>query len=83
MEGDYYKWFLEDKKTLNNLVLVKDTGNPDTALAKERQLFKTVLPAGAIENPYAREQGTKIFVLKDYTGSMPLKDKIIAVRNSK
>ena len=81
--GDYYNWFLEDKKILKNIVLVKDNGNPDTAMTTERQLFKIVLPAGEIENGYAREFGTRIFILKDYTGSIPLKDKIIAVRNEK
>ena len=81
LSGDYYKWFLEDKKLLKNIVLVKDIANPDTALTKERQLFKIVLPAGKIENIYAREQGTRIFVLKQYNDSMLLKDKIIAIKN--
>lgn len=83
LDGDYYKWFLEDNKQLKNIVLVKDAANPDTALTKERQLFKVVQPAGKVENIYAREQGTKIFVLKDYMDSIPLKEKIIAIRNAK
>jgi hypothetical protein len=82
-EGDYYKWFLDDPKLLNNIVLVKDVGNPDTALTKERQLFKTVLPAGAIENGFAREQGTRIFVLKEYRDPVPLREKIIALQNNR
>jgi hypothetical protein len=83
LEGDYYKWFLDDSRLLKNIVLIKDIGNPDTALTKERQLFKIVLPAGVIENSYAREQGTRIFVLKEYMDPIPLKDKIIALRNGR
>jgi hypothetical protein len=82
-EGDYYKWFLDDPKLLKNIVLVKDIGNPDTALTKERQLFKTVLPAGAIENGFAREQGTRIFVLKEYRDPVPLREKIKALQNNR
>jgi hypothetical protein len=82
-EGDYYKWFLDDPKLLNNIVLVKDVGNPDTALTKERQLFKTVLQAGAIDNGFAREQGTRIFVLKEYRDPMPLREKIVALQNNR
>jgi hypothetical protein len=80
-EGDYYKWFLDDPRLLKNIVLVKDIGNPDTALTTERQLFKIVLPAGAIENAFAREQGTRIFVLKEYNDPLPLKNKIIVLQN--
>jgi hypothetical protein len=68
-------------KLSKNIVLLKDIDNPNNALTKERQLFKIIFPAEQIENIYAREQGTRIFVLKKFYDAVLLKDKIIAIKN--
>ena len=37
---------------------------------KEKRFFKTVITGGKIENIYAREKGTTIYLLKDATTSI-------------
>ena len=76
MEGDYYTWFLQHDKEIKNIVLVK-TADAEINLENEKLFFKTIVPFGKVENIYAREQGTSIYILKDITSSKLLKDYLI------
>ncbi len=64
LNADYIHWFPLDHE-IRNVILVTEVGDDDLKRDKERPLFKSVYLAGQIENPFAREQGTHVFVLKD------------------
>ncbi len=64
LNADYIHWFPLDHE-IRNVILVTEVGDDDSKREKERPLFKSVYLAGQIENPFAREQGTHVFVLKD------------------
>ena len=76
MEGDYYTWFLQYNKEIKNIVLVR-TSNAEINLDDEKQFFKTIIAYGKVDNIYAREQGTSIYILKDITSGKLLKDFLI------
>lgn len=78
LEDDYYTWFLQSHKEIKNVVLVK-TANAEIDLNEEKIFFKTVIPFSMIENAYARELGTTIYVLKDVTSGKLFKDYLIDV----
>jgi hypothetical protein len=61
--ADYINWILLDKP-IKNVILVKDVYDGDTLRQKERPLFDSVTSVSKIENPYAREKGTTIYLLK-------------------
>lgn len=77
MDGDYYKWFLLDKIEIKNIVLVKTIADTAVNLDEAKKFFTTVLPAGKIENIYAREQGTSIYILKDVHSPSMLRKKLV------
>lgn len=70
MNADYINWFGLDKKEIKNVVLVKDIEDEDKQRIKERPLFKSVVISGKIENTYARERGTTIYILREATTSI-------------
>lgn len=65
MSADYVDWFPPATKELTNLVLVKDIYEEDPERKKEQPLFRSVRLFGKIENPYAREYGSSIYLLQD------------------
>lgn len=70
MNADYINWFPLDSKEIKNVILVKDIDDLDNDRKKEKQLFKTVTTKGRIENQFAREKGTTIYLLEDATTSI-------------
>ncbi len=60
--ADYIDWMPLDKP-IRNAILVKFHIDPDSLRTKEKPLFDTVILAGRLENPYAREYGARIFLL--------------------
>ncbi|HET7897983.1 MAG TPA: glycosyl transferase, partial [Flavisolibacter sp.] len=60
--ADYINW-MPLKKPIKNAILVKDMYDSDSTREKEKPLFNSVSYSGQIENPYAREKGTKIYLL--------------------
>ena len=64
LSADYINWFPIDEVEIKNVILVKDADGQDEDNAKEKLLFQTVTLVGKIENPYAREQGTSIYLLQ-------------------
>jgi hypothetical protein len=49
---------------IKNVILVKNIYDTDTNREKEIPLFESVFLIGKIENKYARENGTKVYLLK-------------------
>ena len=63
LHADYLYWYPLDKMEIRNVVLVKGAWDDDPGRERERGLFETVELIGEIENPYAREKGTKVYLL--------------------
>jgi hypothetical protein len=61
--ADYINWIPLDQ-AIKNVVLVKEAKDTDTARSKEKPLFDTVILIGANQNIYAREKGTRVYLLK-------------------
>ena len=49
---------------IENVILVQDPDDDDTARIKEKPLFDTVYRVGVNENLYSREWGRKVYLLK-------------------
>ena len=61
--SDYINWFPPVEHEIKNIIMVKDIWDQDSARTRERPLFASVMLKGSIENKYAREYGTNIYVL--------------------
>ena len=59
--ADYLNWFNLDQPYAN-LIRVKEAENERNELKETSPYFRTSLAADSITNPFAREQGTTIFV---------------------
>lgn len=70
MNADYINWFPLNKKEIKNVILVKEANDSDKDRSQEKTLFKAVTISGKIQNRYARETGTTIYLLKDATTSI-------------
>jgi hypothetical protein len=70
LNADYINWFPLQRMQIKNVILIQDADDDDKERNKERLLFKTVTTVGTIENIYAREKGTTIYLLKDATTSI-------------
>ncbi|MCF2487634.1 glycosyltransferase family 39 protein [Dyadobacter sp. CY347] len=64
MNADYINWVPLDEE-IKHLILVQNADDDDPERNKEKPLFQTIRRIGKIENPYARERGTSIYVLLD------------------
>ena len=64
MSADYIHWIPLDME-IKHMILVKDKWDTDKNREKEKPYFHTVDFVGEIENPYAREKGTRIYILKN------------------
>jgi hypothetical protein len=60
--ADYLYWMKLDH-TITTIISVKFPADPAELLIKERQIFNKIKLTGRIENKFAREFGTQIFVL--------------------
>jgi len=63
MNADYINWFALDKP-IKNVILIQEASDDDPNRKREKPWFDAVGLVGGIENPYSREQGTKIYLLK-------------------
>ncbi|MFN8355438.1 MAG: glycosyltransferase family 39 protein [Spirosomataceae bacterium] len=62
MHADYKHWIPLDKPILN-VILVKNADDDDVSRAEEKPLFESITHVSTVENEFAREKGTRIFVL--------------------
>ncbi|WP_432708492.1 glycosyltransferase family 39 protein [Pedobacter sp.] len=61
--ADYKYWF-DLSKEITTVITVKTDHNEDAANEEEHNLFEHVTFKGKVENPYAREHGTVIYLLE-------------------
>jgi hypothetical protein len=64
LSADYIDWINLDKKVVN-LILVQEGDDDDPKRNREKPMFESVYYYGGLNNPLARENGTKIYVLKN------------------
>jgi hypothetical protein len=64
MNADYINWFRLDRE-IRHVILVQEADDDDPERKKEQPYFQTIKCIGEVANPYAREKGTRIFVLKN------------------
>ncbi|MDR6560186.1 MULTISPECIES: glycosyltransferase family 39 protein [unclassified Arcicella] len=66
VNADYINWYPPlDKVEIKNIILIQFADDDDKNREKERPLFQAVSLTGKLENPFAREYGTSIYLLKD------------------
>lgn len=65
MNADYINWYELDAVEYTHIILVKTVFDDDPNREKERPLFEHVTLVGEINNEYAREKGTRIYLLKN------------------
>lgn len=63
MNADYIDWF-PLKRPIRDIIMVKDIYDDDPSRTKEKPFFDSVLLVGRNDNPYSREFGTRIYLLK-------------------
>ena len=62
MNADYINWVPLDEE-IKNVILVQNADDDDKERNKEKPLFNEIRLTGKIENKYAREFGTSVYVL--------------------
>ena len=61
--ADYINW-IPLHKEIKNVILVQEGGDDDSARTREKPWFNTIELVGENDNPYSREEGTKIYLLR-------------------
>lgn len=64
MNADYINWYPLDKFEIVNVILVKENSDQDKNRERERNFFENVSLVGEIKNKYAREKGTRVYLLE-------------------
>lgn len=84
MNADYINWYPLDEMEIKNVILVKGIYDKDKNRDRERAFFESVTLVGEITNQYAREKGTRVFLLKSAKISVNdiLKEEIKQKKNN-
>jgi len=64
MNADYINWYPLDDFEIVNVIMVKGRFDEDKTREKEKAFFENVTLVGEIKNEYAREVGTRVYLLK-------------------
>lgn len=64
MSADYINWYPLDEMEIQNVILVKESTDSDKNREKEMPFFNKIIMVGEIENIYARECGTRVYLMK-------------------
>ena len=64
MNADYINWYPLDEMKIKNVILVKFSDDKDKNREREKEFFETVTEMGEITNEFAREKGTRVYLLK-------------------
>jgi hypothetical protein len=64
MNADYINWYPLDEMEIKNVILVKNINDEDKNREREKAFFDSVELVGEISNPFAREKGTAVYMLK-------------------
>lgn len=62
MNADYIYWYPLEKMEIKNVILVREITDQD--INREKSLFEKITLVGQIKNEYAREFGTRVYLLK-------------------
>ncbi|HSO87072.1 MAG TPA: glycosyltransferase family 39 protein, partial [Draconibacterium sp.] len=84
MNADYIYWYPLDEMEIKNVIMVKEIYDEDKNRDRERAFFESVTLAGEITNQYAREKGTRVYLLKNAKISVNdiLKAEILERKNN-
>ena len=85
MNADYINWYPLDKMEIKNVILVKENTDLDVNREKEMPLFDKITMVGEIKNKYAREFGTRVYLLKGAKQSINdiLQEEILERKSSR
>ncbi|WP_129716133.1 glycosyltransferase family 39 protein [Pedobacter sp. SYP-B3415] len=64
--ADYLYWF-DLSKPVKHLILIREAGEQDPRRNEEQRLFKRIRKIGSVQNTYAREYGTSVYLLESAT----------------
>lgn len=64
LNADYINWYDLDKTVYRNIILVQVNSDTDKDREKERPWFDKIILVGEIKDPYSREKGTRVYLLK-------------------
>lgn len=64
MHADYINWFPLGEMEIRNVIRVAAKEDYHSNIGREEKLFRSVLSFGKIKSPYARETGTRIYLLQ-------------------
>ena len=64
LDADYIYWYPLATMEIRNVILVQGPWDDDPDREKERPLFESVELVGETKTPYARERGTRVYLLK-------------------
>ncbi len=70
MHADYINWFPLDEMEIKNIILVKHSGDTDKSREKEKPLFDKISFVGEVKYIYAKEYGTRVYLLEGAKQSM-------------
>ena len=62
--ADYINWYELDNTEYKHIILVKYRLDDDPNREQEKPLFEEITVVGEITDPYAREKGTRVYLLK-------------------
>lgn len=82
MNADYVNW-IDLSKKYTNVILIQEANDDDPERKKEQPLFESVRLFGHLNNPLARENGTRVYILKGATADINaiLQQEINAEKN--
>lgn len=64
MNADYIFWYPLDEVKIENVILVQTSDDDDPERTREQAFFEEISLIGKIQNPYARERGTSVYLLQ-------------------
>ena len=64
LNGDYLYWYPLESMEIINVILVQEPMDDDPEREREKTMFESVELIGEIKNPYARERGAKVYLLR-------------------
>ena len=84
LNADYINWYPLDEMEIKNVIMVKEIYDEDKNRDRERAFFESVTLVGEISNQYAREKGTRVYVLKNAKISVNdiLKEEMLERKNN-
>ena len=85
MNADYINWYPLDKMEIKNVILVKEFNDNDKDRNREKSFFESVTLTGEITNQFAREHGTRVYLLEGAKESVNdiLREEIFNKKNNR